>query len=203
MSIFKKHGRSLAIGVVILSALFLSACTDTTPTAQTQLQAVSETIYKNGNEAASKDYAAQIHGPTAEVQNVKARNIRLLNANKIGYVYQFTNDGKLLGFWTIRGKMSSTASQLTNSQNIAWGSSTSGSAVTDSIGDDATYGNEECQNQIGVFFFQTGNDALTEICGGIIDYSDAPMGLTSQPLIVVNGSQHVTTTIPKGGTTIK
>jgi hypothetical protein len=42
---------------------------------------------------------------------------------------------------------------------------------------------------------------LVTLCGGIINYSDAPLNLTTQPLIVVNGDQQVTTAVPDGGST--
>jgi hypothetical protein len=192
--------------VMVATTAILTACSDTgsnTGNSQGELQSLSEQIFQKANKQAAQDYVNRLNGATAEVKNVQARDIRLMDPNKIGYVYHFTNDGKLLEYYTIRGKMSSTASQLTNSQNVITQSalrSNGGNVVTDSIGDDGTYNAEEC-GTAGVFFFRADNDAIVTMCGGIITYSDAPLTLTSQPVVIVQADQKVTTDIPQGGST--
>jgi hypothetical protein len=56
--------------------------------------------------------------------------------------------------------------------------------VVESMGDDGSFGPEECQAQ-GIFAFTADSNSLVEWCGPWF-YSDAPLKLTSQPLILVD-----------------
>jgi hypothetical protein len=199
--------------IAALSALLLcfglTACgadTPSAPPAQETLQALSEQIASKANDAAAKEYVSLLNGATAEVKNVEARDVRLMDPNRVVYVYETTPYGQLAGFWTARGKISSTASQLTNSQNINRdrGQYGGGNTVTDSIGDDGTYSAEECGTS-GIFFFDTHTDAMVTICPGANanQFSDAPMSITSKPLMVMDATSTVTTPIPAHGSTKK
>lgn len=142
---------------------------------------------------------ASLHGPTAEMANVAAREVRLNDPNKIGYLYGLSSTGQVMAFWTIRGKPSSMGSQLTNTQNAAGsagGNSRIGDRILSSPGDDGTYGPEECESQ-GIFAFTSDTDALIEWCGPWF-YSDAPLHLATAPIIAVT-AQPPTTPIPAGG----
>ncbi len=139
-----------------------------------------------------------IHGATDEMTNDAERNLTLNNPNRIGYVYVYSASGTLLTFYTIKGKVSSTTSQLTETQDVTEDSGcitgagdgngyTTGACdnVVDSIGDDGTYGGEEGGPQ-GVFFFTT-SGALIELGGNTTwFYSDAPLDLTTKPVVVYN-----------------
>ncbi len=144
------------------------------------------------------------HGPTAEMGNVAARIVRLNDPNRIGYVGIWSANGALISMDTIRGKVSSTGSQLTNDQNTVGNADSSGlgERVVSSPGDDGTYGPEECQG-VGIFYFLASTDALQEVCvgSGIWKYSDAPFSANSAPTVVVTANP--TTPIPAGGSTKK
>lgn len=74
------------------------------------------------------------------------------SANKIGYVYLMTF-GKFIGYYTIKGKISSNGSQLTAENDITCPSTSdySSCVVVDGPQDDGTYG----EGDPGIFFFTT------------------------------------------------
>jgi hypothetical protein len=147
----------------------------------------------------------QYNGPTDEMVNDKARDLTLNNPNRIGYVYVYDNAGSVIAYYTIKGKVSSTESELSETQDIVNDSHcVSGAAdedtwqtgpcgeVVDSPGDDMTYGGEE-GGPGGVFFFTTGG-SLVELGGSATwVYSDTPLGLTNKPSIIVNSDATPTT----------
>ena len=187
----------IALGIV--GVMLVGACTNPgqSKSAQDVLQNLSEQIFQRAN----KDQypLGAITGPTAEVKNVSARIVRFNDPNKIGYLAEFSNDGKVLEVVTIKGKVSSTGSQLTNTDNINYnGGNGGGNVVTRSIGDDGTYGPEECEGN-GIFYFRADNNAIEEFCGQLWKYSDAPFTVTTPPVINVIAGQGVTTAIPAGG----
>ncbi len=215
----------LSAGLAIAAALSLSACstgTDVAPApAPTGSQAVSSGgvlsagANATGNLAAKADVANfsntifnQYTGPTDEMVNDGKRDLTLNNPNRVGYVYVFSAMGQLMNTYTILGKVSSTTSQLTESQDIVddkncvtgvsygSGSYTQGacSNVVDSLGDDGTYGGEE-GGPAGVFFFTT-SGALIELGGGVTwQYSDAPLHVVSKPVLFDDMSAHPTSGI--------
>jgi hypothetical protein len=142
---------------------------------------------------------SQMHGPTQEMKNDRERLLRLNDPNKIGYLSVILANGDVLGYWTIKGKPTSTESELLNTQDISNCSNgkTSGDScsVVDSLGDDGTYGGEECATNNGVFFFDTRN-AIHEVCPGsaTVIYSDVPENYTTKPIVVENANEKPTST---------
>lgn len=105
------------------------------------------------------------------VQNQKDRLQREEDPNQVRYVYLLAKlDGGVLGYYTIKGKVSPAGTQLAPEQEIIcrYNSSESCQAV-DSAKDDGTYG----ASDEGSFFFTT-EDVLIETT---LDYlqSDAPI----------------------------
>lgn len=142
-------------------------------------------------EKTSNDIAAQMVTATPypisqmkfslERSNVKNRLLRMNNPNKIGYVY-LMSFGKFVGYYTIKGKVSSTQSELTNTEQT-WqegGGNEANDTVASSIGDDGTFGPEE-GGEDGVFFF-TVNKVLVETTLQWI-YSDAPLNIDVPNLV--------------------
>lgn len=162
-------------------------------------------IAYNNSQIAKYDASvfAQYTGPTDEAINDGTRDLTLDNPNRIGYFYLFSENGALIGSWTVKGKVSSTSSQLTESQDVvddnqcASYQNATCSDIVSSIGDDMTYGGEEF-GDTGVFFY-TPSGALIELntTGDIPIYSDAPQALTSKPALVYN-EQPVTSGVVKG-----
>jgi hypothetical protein len=167
------------VGVAITSialAIGLGAC-NTNNSSQAKNQRTSEQYAKKLTNA--QPYPLSQMNDSDERRNLRERLLRLNNPNKIGYLAEITQTGQILGYFTVRGKPSSMGSQLTNTQNI--NAHYSGNPVTESMGDDGSYGPEEC-SAYGIFFFDT-NGVMHEWCGEWA-YSDAPMNLTSKPIIL-------------------
>lgn len=177
-----------AIVVTVIAGIGLSACASTSNSQQQQQQVTEQYAQKLTN---AQPYPLSQMNNSAERANLKERLLRMNDPNKIGYVYTMTQNGQILAEYTIKGKVSSTGSQLTNTQNCYYtsgsGSSSCG-AVLDSMGDDGSYGPEEQ----GVFFFTTAG-VLVE-WDGLFQYSDAPLSLTSKPLITMDANAKPTST---------
>lgn len=179
-------------------------CGDMSGNVSDQQQAMQDCTKHNLANTHVGDWFPQLHGPTAEMGNVAARMIRMNDPNRIGYVGVWSANGALVSMDTIRGKVSSTGSQLTNLDNTVGHSDDShlGERVVRSPGDDGTYGPEECEG-VGIFYFLASNDSIQEVCvgAGIWKYSDAPFDATTKPSVVVTAN--TTTAIPAGGSTKK
>lgn len=104
-----------------------------------------------------------------ERANLVKRLLAFNNPKKIGYLY-ITSFGKFVGYYTIEGKISSTQSELTNTQQH-WNNG-SGDTVIESIGDDGTFGPEE-GGDAGTFFFTTSGVMVETDLDWI--YSDKPL----------------------------
>lgn len=113
--------------------------------------------------------AAQMKN-SLERDNLKQRLLRLNNPSKIGFLYVMSF-GKFVGYYTVKGKVSSTQSQMTNSQQT-WDSGSGADTVDDSIDDEGTFGQNEGGDK-GVFFFTT-TGVLVETTLDWI-YSDSPL----------------------------
>ncbi len=120
---------------------------------------------------------------SAERKNIAERAKLFDNENKITYIY-LVNYGKVMAFFTVKGKVSSLNSYLTpldklinkSGETCFWGSE--GCYVVSAPDIDGAYG----QNSNGIFFFTTEN-AYVEWQG---DYmvSDQPLKLTQQPELI-------------------
>lgn len=170
-----------------LVGVMLAACTVGSTDSQTQGQKVTETYAPRLTNA--QPYPLSQMNDSAERANLRERLLRLNNPSKIGYLYELAQNGQVIGYYTIKGKPSSTGSQLTPTQNISnCDSSSAACVVTDSMGDDGSYGPEEH----GIFFFTT-SGVLVE-WSGMWQYSDAPLHLSQQPLITLDANAHPSTT---------
>lgn len=119
------------------------------------------------------------------IQNQEDRLQREEDPNQIRYVYLLAKlDGGVLGYYTIKGKVSPAGTQLAPEQEIIckWSSAESCQAV-DSAKDDGTYGASDA----GSFFFTTEN-VLIETT---LDYlqSDAPIAFYGDAPRLNEGSE--------------
>lgn len=159
--------RIIAAGVAIVMAIVLAACNETKPTAQQQGQALTEQAYSQ--QAAAVPYPVDQLKDSLERRNLRERLIRTNKADAVGYVY-LLSFGKPLGYYVVKGKVSSTQSQMTADQTVL-GNSNAGYSTVAAPGDDGSYG----ANENGIFFFLvTGQMVTTNL-----DYvwSDAPLPL--------------------------
>ena len=118
-----------------------------------------------------------------ERENINKRTKLWNNPNKVSYIY-LVNFGKVMAFYTIKGKVSSVNSQITNPAQLTLrrievvGGSSNVEGVLPSPAEDGSYGT----NGDAIFFFTT-EGAYVEWRG---DYmlADQPLKLTTQPELV-------------------
>ena len=109
-----------------------------------------------------------------ECKNLKERERRNSQPNAIGYVYLYNFDGSVKGYFTIKGKVSSTQSQMGPMDSLDTHSY--GNTVLEAPGDDGSYG----PNENGIFFFTTEGVMVTY--SGEYVLSDAPLKLSTTKL---------------------
>lgn len=146
-----------ALFTVSLLALGLGACTDTSEAdKRTEMQAKK----------------ADPNRKTLEKANLAERIKRQEKPNAIGYVYVISF-AKPFGYYVIKGKVSSSGSQLTPTDDIVRSCASGGCefSVVDGAQDDGTFG----QNDPGIFFF-TSEGTMVETNLDYI-YTDQPLDL--------------------------
>lgn len=185
--------RNIKFGLLIVPlALGLTACQGDTSSNQTRAQSATQQAGQDLN--VGGDYPqGQIKYPTAEQRGDRERLLRFANPYKIGYLTVISQSGQVLLTYTIMGKPSSTGSQLLNTQDTTKCNSGTSCSVVDSLGDDGTWGGEECDKSGGVFFFDT-NKGMHEICPGsaVVVYSDVPQTISSKPVLSIQAGARPT-----------
>lgn len=180
--------KMIALIAALLLALSLTACDfDDTDKGKSKSRAEGEKLTEQAFEQQSKavPYPADQLTDSLERRNLRERLLRQNDPERIGYVY-YVSFGKFLGYWTIKGKVSSTQSQMTPSDDISedlWGSGGTEHVVTDAPGDDGSYG----ENEKGVFFFTT-EGAMVQVCEECYFYSDQPVAIGSIPELNGDGT---------------
>lgn len=114
-----------------------------------------------------------------ECKNLKERERRNSLPNAIGYVYLYNFDGSVKGYFTIKGKVSSTQSQMGAMDIIAdacLNTSDYCPEVMEAAGDDGSFG----PNEQGIFFFTTEGVMVTY--SGEYVLSDGPLKLSDNKL---------------------
>lgn len=180
----------LMLCLVLVSGFALSGCTTTNTSSNSvqskQLEANQEKLIKNIPIPQIED--------SAERKNVSDRAVRLNNQNLTSYVY-LINYGKIMAFYSVKGKVSSLKSymspqeQIVNSRGIpcnrvydesdTFTYSCGGDGYIVQAPDvDGTYGD----NSDGIFFFTT--DGVYVEWKGDYMMSDQPLKLTQQPELV-------------------
>lgn len=162
-------GLSLVIGVV-----FLSGCDVESQGTAKKEQELAEDNQKK---------LLEVQPPTKldwslERENINKRTNLWNDPNKISYIY-LVNYGKVMAFYTIKGKVSSVNSQITNPEQKVYGEwHEQGMITLPSPAEDGSYGT----NGDAIFFFTT-EGAYVEYAG---DYmlADQPLKLTQQPELV-------------------
>jgi hypothetical protein len=172
--------RTAATAISLIAAIgILTACAGSAPksSAQKQGQEQTETAFKQ--QSAAVPYPASQLTDSLERRNIRERLLRQNKPNTIGYVYVLGMNGTYVGYYAIKGKVSSTQSQMTTTdliQSCGQGSSYSCAVTVPAPGDDGSYG----QNEPGIFFFTTENVMVTTS----MDYiaSDQPLPVNAPNL---------------------
>lgn len=150
--------------------------------AQGATQKITEEYSKAAVEAVPYPLEAMKDGGWLERMNLRERLIRYSKADKISYIYLFSDQGQLLANYTVKGKVSNTSSQMTTSQTVDdyCGSGEYCPMAIDAPMDDGTWGPSED----AIFFFTT--DGVMVQWPGQYVLADAPLDLTTQPVLVYN-----------------
>lgn len=163
--------KTVAIAATSLLALALAGCTGESESSQKARQdreAKAQTVVLCGGANES-----------LECKNLKEREKRNAQPNKIGYVYLYNWDGTVKGYFTVKGKVSSTQSQMAPMDVLVDGCQRSGEdcpAPMEAPGDDGSFG----PNESGIFFFTTEGVMVTY--SGEYVLSDAPLKLSTNKL---------------------
>ena len=167
----RKYAALLAAGLIVL----LAGCTNQTVSDSSALQAqgAQDTAEAFKLQVQAQPYPKDQLVDSLELANLKERLLRTNKPNAIGYLYM-VNFGKIFGYYTVKGKVSSTQSQMTTDQIVVRNCQNGDCAwsVVNAPGDDGSYGiNEGGEN--GSFFF-TQNGAFVETSLDFI-WSDQPL----------------------------
>jgi hypothetical protein len=160
---------AIAVGLIVLVAATAGSCDSapSAPSAQSSGQAETETAF--AQQRAAVPYPVAELKDSLERRNLRERLLRTNQPNKIGYVYLLSFAGQPLGYYVIKGKVSSTDSQMTATDMVVDG--TRGSVTVPAPGDDGSYG----KNEPGIFFFTSEGSMVTTNLNYL--YSDAPLPL--------------------------
>lgn len=170
--------RTLVVTATLLTAgsLFLAGCTSNKGTSASKAQAdnnwLAATTYEKFNRAVPYPYQNGFPTDPLERKNIAKRLTQYNSKGSTNYVYVFAGmTDKVIGYYVIRGKVSSTGSQMTSTQvNVKCAYQSV--CTNDAIEDDGSYGPNE-GGDMGVFFF-TVNGTLVE--------TDQPFLVSSAPI---------------------
>lgn len=157
-----------AIGVALIATVALSAgsCDDPTDKGLEQRK-----------EKAANNVLCGEAGESLECKNLREREKRNSDPNRVGYVYLYNFDGSIKGYFVVKGKVSSTQSQMAPMDVIVdpCGSSYC-PQVVEAAGDDGSYG----PNENGIFFFLASGTMVTY--SGEYILTDKPLELQVKQL---------------------
>ena len=167
-----KHVLILALSGIVMS-LVLSACLYAgQPDWFSQSEKTSDEIALAAFAAVPYPLSDVKAGGFLERQNLSERLTRFSKANKVGYLY-LMSFGKFVGYYVVKGKISSVNSQMTN-EDQTWDCGKDCETVAHSIGDDGTWGPNEGGDR-GIFFF-TSNGTMVESTLDWV-YADTPLNI--------------------------
>jgi len=169
------------------------ACTDDKQdnSAQEQTEQDTDDLSRAAVNAVPYPLEEMRQGAWLERVNLRERLLRYNDPNKISYIYLFSGQGQLMANYTVQGKVSQVASQLTTSQVQSpdlCGSGCLEREMMDAPLDDGTWGPSE-----DAIFFFTEEGVMVQWNGQYV-LADAPLELTTQPVLVYNTSSRPTST---------
>lgn len=180
--------RAAALIALLVAAVAVAGCGGVQGT-QGHDQKVTEQYSKQLESAVP--YPLSQMRDSQERRNLRERLLRFNVPDKIGYVYLLGLTGNYVGYYAIQGKVSSTDSQMTITQQIVKACKSGCREVVNSMGDDGSYG----ANESGVFFFTT-NGVLVETSMNYI-YSDSPLPVDAPKLNPDKGQADLSARVKK------
>jgi len=160
----------IASAILIVSVVGASYAFAGKPDWFKQQELVSDSIAKQ--QIAAVPYPQAQMRDSLERRNLRERLLRFNKPQKIGYLY-LMSFGKFVGYYVVKGKISSTQSQMTNLVQT-WEASKDQDTIVPSVGDDGSFGENE-GGSAGIFFF-TAQGVLVETTLDWV-YSDAPLNV--------------------------
>jgi hypothetical protein len=151
-----------------LTILTLTATAGCTGKSEAQSKGQEQTEQAFAQQAGAVPYPADQLKNSLERRNIRERLLRTNDPSKIGYVY-LLSFSKPLGYYVIKGKVSSNQSQMTTDQLVVKPCDSCDRYVVNAPGDDGSYGT----NEGGIFFFTTEGAMVTTDLDYV--YSDQPI----------------------------
>lgn len=161
-------------------ALIAGGCDTSGSSGQTQNQ--ESAVTESNQQKLLQDVPIPQLDHSIERKNLAERLTRFNTTDKVSYIY-LINYGKVMAFYTVKGKVSSVNSLLTTPQQIIQkcdGAAACERYVVDSPDIDGSYGS----NGDAIFFFDTANNYIE--WKGDYMLSDSPLKLTQQPELIQN-----------------
>lgn len=189
-----KRKKSTAIAALTLTASVtfgLAACGGhKASNAQSQQNNLGATELNEFNRAVPYPFASHAPSDPLERKNLAKRLLQYNAKGSTNYVYIFAGmTDKVVGYYVINGKVSSTGSQMTSTDiNVHCGyGGTNESCTNLAIGDDGSYGPDEGGDK-GVFFFT--------VNGNLIE-TDQPFLVSNQPIKIYSSVPQLDAPAPK------
>lgn len=182
----RRTATAVVAGVLVVVLAGAGSCsgTDSKKGAQQTGQAQTEQAF--AQQQAAVPYPADALKDSLERRNLKERLLRYNQPSKISYIYLLSQTGGIYAYFTIKGKVSSTQSQMTTGDLIQrYGGNDGGNVTVQAPGDDGSYG----LNEDGVFFFTL--DGVMVTWNGPYLLTDAPLRIDTAKLVLqyVDGSK--------------
>jgi hypothetical protein len=170
----------IACAVAVMMCTMGASCNQT-PKTGTTTKAEMELTEAN-HEILMKAVPAPRLKTSQERKNLKRRLQTFNNESKVSYIY-LVDYGKVMGFYTVKGKVSSVNSKLTTGDQIVAQRFTTGgswmSHVIESPQLDGSYG----ENGDAIFFFTTGGTYVE--WNGRYMLCDKPLKMSTPPQLVM------------------
>lgn len=177
----KNHKKKYIAGTAaIFLGIALTAGSCSSSDGQGSAQSTGQDLTENTFAAQQKAVpypTDQLKGATQERVNLRQRLLRQNDPNHVSYLYVFSF-GKPIGYYVIKGKVSSTESQMTTSTHVEnHGDTGGGNLAYEAPGDDGSYG----PNEPGVFFFTTAGVMVQTDQGYVVSDQPIPVGSIDVP----------------------
>jgi hypothetical protein len=177
----------LSSGVIGIGMMAMVAATNATGCEPTHSQTVVNTsAFQEQDKTESQQQKYETNQPltesdySSERENLLKRNNTFNDPNKISYIYEISY-GRIVAFYTVKGKVSNISSSLTNTQQVVNYKDEHGSSsheVIDSPQMDGSYGT----NGDAIFWYDTAG--VYHEWKGEYQLTDQPLKLNEEPLMV-------------------
>lgn len=167
----------LALVAVVLIAVTTAGCSDE----------LSQTLAKSSSDIAGNQQRLEqvVPTPTLDYSNERANIAKRAltfgsDPNKVSWIYLLADNGVIVGYFSVKGKVSNLSSYLVPDEQVIHDSN--GPVVVQAPDIDGSYGT----NGDGVFWYDTQN--IYHEWNGLYFLTDQPVKLSQQPVLVQEDS---------------